>query len=583
METQDISLVITGPGGSGAIAAGELLLKTAAQIGYYGLLKKSFGPQIRGGESSAMLRLSCQHVECVGDCFHLMLVMDWKIITPFIDELRFNNETLIICEQANDEIPEVIRKSAAQVFPLPLTQLAKELKTSVNMISTGILAQLIGLPVSSLITITQQQFQGKQTELIDAAITGIETGYKYQLPLIWSARINCHSPVKTDWLYTGNQLIGLGALKAGIRFVAAYPITPATDLLEWLAINLNKVGGTLIQAEDELASINMVIGASYGGVPALTATSGPGLSLMSEALGLAVASEIPALVVNVNRGGPSTGIPTKSEQSDLNLALFGMHGDAPHIVTAPMAISDCAFTSGWSVYLAEQLQCPVIMLSDQFIGHSIIAAEKPRFFEGRAQRETAQPDENYQRYLNTESGISPMSIPGMANGMYTADGLTHDEQGLPCASANMQQLQLDKRLRKLQQYDYGQHWGQVDFAGELKIICFGSIRAIIFDALMRLIKKGINVSLITLRLLAPLPVKELQRELAGASHVIVIEQNHGAQLFHYLASLLFYQPDFSSQLHSYANPGPVPFCSAEIVLFIEQLLADNNHGERGDD
>lgn len=579
METRDISLVITGPGGAGAISAGELLLKTAAQMGYYGLLKKSFGPQIRGGESSTMLRLSTESVECLGDDFHLILVMDWKIITPFIDELKFNKDTLIICDQQSDQIPAAILNSHAQVCPLPLTSLARQLKTKINMIGTGLFAQLLGLPAALLTAIARQQFQDKQAEQIDSAILGIETGYDYQLPVNFPGLCNSDSQTKSCWLYTGNELIGLGALKAGIRFVAAYPITPATDLLEWLAVNLNKVGGTLVQAEDELSSINMIIGASYGGVPALTATSGPGLSLMSEALGLAIASEIPLLVVNVNRGGPSTGIPTKSEQSDLNLALFGMHGDAPHLVTAPIAISDCAFTSGWSVSLAEQLQCPVIMLSDQFIGHSIVATAKPPFYQGTAARQIAEPDDNYLRYLNTENGVSPMAIPGMANGMYTADGLTHDEQGLPSALADIHLQQLDKRRRKLLNYDYGPHWGQVDYSGDVKIICFGSIHAIILGALIPLIDKGIRASLITLRLLSPLPVKVLQTELAGASHVIVIEQNHGAQFFHYLASQLFDQPGLAHKFHSYAKPGPVPFRSAEIVQFIAQVVAENKKGE----
>ncbi len=583
MGTQDLSLVITGPGGEGVIAAGELLLKTAAQMGYYGLLKKSFGAQIRGGESSAMLRFSTESVECLGSVFQLMLVMDWKIITPFIDELAFNKDTLIICDQQSAEIPEAIINSQAQVCRIPLTKLAKQLKTQINMIGVGLLAQLLGLPVAQLAAITKQQFQHKEVALIDSAITGIETGYNYQLPVEFTALSNLDSHTKNYWLYTGNQLIGLGALKAGIRFVAAYPITPATDLLEWLAVNLDKVGGTLVQAEDELSSINMIIGASYGGVPALTATSGPGLSLMSEALGLAIASEIPLLVVNVNRGGPSTGIPTKSEQSDLNQALFAMHGDAPHIVTAPIGISDCAFTSGWSVNLAEQLQCPVIMLSDQFIGHSIVATAKPPFFQRTAERETAQPDDNYQRYLNTESGISPMAIPGMANGMYTADGLTHNEQGHPCTLANIQQQQLDKRQRKLLQYDYGPHWGQVDHCGDIKIICFGSIRSIIFDALTPLTNKGIDASLIALRLLAPLPIKQLQGALSAATHIIVIEQNHGGQLFHYLASQLFYQAGFSAKLHSFAKPGPVPFSSAEIVQFVEHATLLNKQGETAND
>ena len=494
MVTKDISLVITGPGGEGVIAAGELLLKTAALVGYHGLLKKSFGPQIRGGESSAMLRLSNENVECLGDVFDLILVMDWKIITPFIDEFAFNEDTLIICDQRSDEIPESVTSSQAQVLSIPLTLLAKQQKTQTNMIAVGLLARLLGLALTQLVAATREQFEHKDASLIDSAIAGIETGNDYQLSVEFPMLSDLEHQKKNDWLYTGNQLIGLGALKAGIRFVAAYPITPATDLLEWLAFNLDKVGGRLVQAEDELSSINMIIGASFGGIPALTATSGPGLSLMSEGLGLAITSEIPLLVVNVNRGGPSTGIPTKSEQSDLNLALYGVHGDAPHIVTAPIAISDCAFTSGWSVNLAEQLQCPVILLSDQFIGHSVVATTKPLFFQGIAQRERAEPDDDYQRYLDTESGVSPIAIPGTVNGMYTADGLTHDEQGIPSALASIQQQQLDKRQRKLLQYDYGQNWGQIEHSGDVKIICYGSIRAIILDALKLLTKKGINTS-----------------------------------------------------------------------------------------
>ncbi len=179
------------------------------------------------------------------------------------------------------------------------------------------------------------------------------------------------------WLLSGNEATALGAIRGGIRFAAAYPITPATEILEWLAPNLAKVGGTLLQAEDELAAINMIIGASFGGTPALTATSGPGLSLMIEALGLATSAEIPIVVVDVMRGGPSTGIPTKSEQADLNIAVYGMHGDAPHLVLAPQSVGDCVFTTQWATYLAETLQAPAIVLSDQFMGQSRAAIERP--------------------------------------------------------------------------------------------------------------------------------------------------------------------------------------------------------------
>ena len=201
-----------------------------------------------------------------------------------------------------------------------------------------------------------------------AAAAGSELGHPLSAPTRSTAK---------RWLISGNEAAALGAVRGGIRFAAAYPITPATDILEWLAANLARIGGVMLQAEDELASINMIIGASYGGTPALTATSGPGLSLMVEALGLATAAEIPIVVIDVMRGGPSTGIPTKAEQSDLNIAVYGVHGDAPHLVLAPQSVSDCVFTAQWSVYLAEALQAPAIVLSDQLIGQAQAAIARP--------------------------------------------------------------------------------------------------------------------------------------------------------------------------------------------------------------
>ena len=178
-------------------------------------------------------------------------------------------------------------------------------------------------------------------------------------------------------LISGNEAAGYGAIRGGVRFVAAYPITPATEMLEWMAPALAKVGGTLLQAEDELASINMIIGASYGGVPSLTATAGPGLALMTEGIGLAVSAEVPVVIVDVMRGGPSTGIPAKSEQSDLSFAVSGLSGDAPRLVLAPTSIADCLATTQWAVELAEALQAPAIVLSDQFMGQSRAIIDRP--------------------------------------------------------------------------------------------------------------------------------------------------------------------------------------------------------------
>ena len=244
------------------------------------------------------------------------------------------------------------------------------------------------------------------------------------------------------------QAAGLGALEAGIRFVAAYPITPASDVLEWMAGGLEQLGGQLLQAEDELAAINMIIGAAFGGVPAFTATSGPGLALMTESIGLAVASETPVTILNVMRGGPSTGIPTKSEQSDLNIALNCLHGDAPHLVLAPLDIADCVFTTGWAVHLAQRLQTAAIVLSDQFIGQSTAVVSEPlRYVPVEAVGASEEGD--YLRYRLTPDGISALAFPGDADHRYTADGLEHNEKGTPSAKQSDHQYQLDKRLHKL--------------------------------------------------------------------------------------------------------------------------------------
>jgi 2-oxoglutarate ferredoxin oxidoreductase subunit alpha len=348
-----------------------------------------------------------------------------------------------------------------------------------------------------------------------------------------------------------------------VRFVAAYPITPATELLEWLSTALPEVGGTLVQAEDELASINMVIGSSYGGVPALTATSGPGLSLMVEALGLAVAAEIPLVVVDVMRVGPSTGIPTKSEQSDLNIALHGLHGDAPHLVLAPNSVADCLQTTQWAVQLAEALQAPAIVLSDQFLGQARAVVDRPADVVVAPVRAVATASVAvYRRYALTPTGVSPMAIPGTAGVAYTADGLEHGERGLPSSQAADHFAQLDKRQRKLDSWNYGQAWADLegDLEAESAVVTFGSCTGPVREALARAAADGVAARFVSLRLLAPLPAERLAAALEGAVRVLVIEQNHSAQLYKYLRS----ECDLPGRVSSLHRAGALQFQPGEI-------------------
>jgi len=546
------------------MTAGNMLLEAAAHAGYYALMTRSSGPQIRGGEAAAMLRIATHPIDCMEDRFDVLAAVDWENVQRFNAEIPLDSASLIVGDPDQGDPPGVFGRSGATLASVPLKKLAKAVPDGrANMVLLGTVAALLGLPDEAIVRAVEKTL-GKRPAALAPSLAAVAAGRAaadaIELRYVLAAPPAASGP---RWLLTGNEAAGYGALKGGVRFVAAYPITPATELLEWMSPALAEVGGTLVQAEDELASINMVIGGSYGGVPALTATSGPGLSLMIEALGLAVAAEIPLVVVNVMRVGPSTGIPTKSEQGDLNIALHGLHGDAPHLVLAPNSVGDCLRTTQWAVQLAEALQAPAIVLSDQFLGQARAVVDRPADLDVAATRELAAADApGYRRYELTASGISPMAIPGTAGVAYTADGLEHGERGAPSSQAADHFAQLDKRRRKLEAWDYGDGWADLegDPAAPLAIVTFGSCTGPVREALARAAADGVVARLVSLRLLAPLPAARLAAALDGASRVLVIEQNHSAQLYKYLRG----ECDLPGRVGSLHRAGALQFHPGEI-------------------
>jgi 2-oxoglutarate/2-oxoacid ferredoxin oxidoreductase subunit alpha len=264
----------------------------------------------------------------------------------------------------------------------------------------------------------------------------------------------------------------------------------------------------------------------------------------------------------VMRGGPSTGIPAKSEQSDLSFAVAGLHGDAPRLVLAPTSIADCLVTTQWAVHLAEALQAPAIVLSDQFMGQSRAIIDKPVDANYVARRLTAAANvPDYKRYRDTKSGVSPMAIPGTPGVVYTADGLEHSEAGIPSSQSRDHRTQLDKRERKLAQHEYGPAWGDVDGEGDGAIITFGSATGPVREAAARAEARGCSVRVIALRLLAPIQSARLAEALKGVKRVLIVEQNHGAQLYRYLRGVA----DLPGQPRSYHRPGPLPLRPGELA------------------
>lgn len=568
LSATSLSIALTGSGGAGVMTAGQTLLDAAANCGLYGLMTRSTGPQIRGGEAAAMIRISSKPVQSPGDRFDVLLALDFANVQRFAAELPLDGASVIIADPAAGEMPVFLRDSGAAVALAPMAKLAKSIVGGrVSMIALGVLARLIGLPETAIVAAVAASIGRRKPEALAASEKAVLLGAQ-AAPEAPTPRLALPSaPPPRRWSITGNEATGFGALKGGVSFVSGYPITPATEILEWMAHALPQCGGVLMQAEDELASINMIIGASYGGAPSLTATAGPGLSLMVESLGLAVASEIPLVVVDVMRSGPSTGIATKSEQSDLNIAVYGLHGDAPHVVTAPLSVADCLLTSQWSVHLAESLQTPVIMLSDQSLGQARVVIDRPDDVVFPTKRLVLDaPAEGYERYSQTGSGVSPMAKPGFAGGQYTADGLTHNARGAPSSQAKDHVGQLDKRQRKLDAFDFGRHWAEIDGDGELAVLTWGSSSEPSREAVATARAAGVKVKLIALRLIAPAQPARLAAALEGVKRVLVIEQSHSGQFWRYLRA----HYDLPDDVVPIRCPGPLPIRPGEAYAHIQK-------------
>jgi 2-oxoglutarate ferredoxin oxidoreductase subunit alpha len=564
---ESVSIAITGAGGAGVMTAAQTLLDAAAKAGLYGLMTRSLGPQIRGGEAAAFVRVAKAPVACVDDRCDIMLALDWLNVERFAAEISLDEKSLLVFDAGEPDVPDRLGSSGAWLVPLPLKEKMKEQKgVRINMVALGVLATVLALSDAAVVTVLERSLGRKGAEALDLGLKGVALGSEIAQTIDHRFPLTPPAKPADRWNVSGNEAVGLGAIRGGVRFCAAYPITPATEILEWLAPNLEKVGGALLQAEDELASVNMIIGGSFGGTPSITATSGPGLALMMEALGLAVASETPIVVVDVMRGGPSTGIPTKSEQSDLNIALYGVHGDAPHLVTAASSIADCLFTTQWTVHLAERLQTAAIVLSDQSLGQSRAVVDRPADVVFMAGRERAEAcTEGFQRYAITASGVSPMAIPGTPGCQYVADGLEHSVTGRPSTAAEDHLVQLDKRARKLEQFDYGDQWADVVGDGPLAVVTWGASTGPAGEACARARAAGIETRLISLRLLAPAQTDKFAAALHGVECMLVVEQSHSRQFYRYLRA--FY--DLPRDVKVFNRPGPLPIRPGEVLHHIQ--------------
>jgi len=578
----EVSFSIVGSGGDGAVAAGEIAALACAADGLHVIKTEAYGPQIRGGESSSSVRVSATPIFAQAGAVDALVVFSWSDFARFANEITLAPDAVVFYE-ADDAPPE---NAAGNLISIAFNKLAPKAK---NMIALGVVAPLLGLPLDGIRAAICQRFAKKSQAVIDANLSAFDQGVILSRPFdslrslragsdgegSQVAKLEILHSARNDakLLMSGNEAAAVGAIHAGCSFFAGYPITPSSEVLHFLGEWLPKIGGTSLQTEDELSAIGAVIGASFAGAKAMTATSGPGLSLMSEMLGLSSIAEIPSVIFNVQRGGPSTGLPTKSEQSDLLHALHASHGDTPRVVLACCDVEDAFHTTVDAFNIAEEFQVPVIVLSDQLIAQRRETIESASLVHDVVQRRLAEPSDDgaYRRYLDTIDGVSPMSIPGIADGMYQTNGLEHDEVGRPSSMFVVHEKMNAKRYRKMDaiagRYRLYRKFGSDH--PDLGILCWGSSAGPVREAVEALNVSDLRVCAFVPRILSPLPTRELQAFVNDCEELLVIELSYSAQFHQYLRS----QIDLPrAKTHVLARSGGKSLATAEVIAAVRQLL-----------
>ncbi len=451
-----------------------------------------------------------------------------------------------------------------------------------NTIVLGLLAGWLGLPPASLLAGLRKRFAKKSADVLAGNERAFQAGIVFAEahPLPTDRRLEPpRTPGVRRLLTDGNDMCGAAAIFAGCTFFSGYPITPSTEIMQFLGREIWRYGGTMLQAEDEIAGIGAVVGASFAGRKAMTATSGPGMSLKSEMLGLATIAELPLVCVNVQRGGPSTGIPTKSEQSDLFQAAFSAHGDAVRPVLAPTSVGDVFRMTVEAFNIAEQYQTPVILLSDAEIAQRkeiVDPIDTSAFTVVERRRPNERELEHYARFQLTESGISPISHPGMAAGNYLASGIEHTEGGAPTASGEMHATMNEKRIHKLaalkSRRDLFAIEGDPD--APIALVSWGSVAGVALEAAERARREGIRVKLLVPRLLYPVSEEIYEDFFASVKAGLVIEQSHQGQLYRVIRMYV----DVPRGLESLARSGSNPIAPDEVLERVRRMATALQRG-----
>lgn len=535
---------IGGEAGFGIMAAGTMLARAFARRGYHVMATNEYPSLIRGGHNIVTVRVAVKPFASMNRDVHILVALHNGAVELHKDEL--NENALVVFDPKDHQWKLEDFPKPAVLLPVPLSELVQSAGGTPimrNTVALGVTVALLGADFSVLEEVIHDQFKKKNQKIIDANVTIAKAGFVFvKKTFAKEANMNLSPTEKKEdqLVINASESLGVGAYRAGVKFAAIYPMTPINALITFLADHAKDLNIVYKQPEDEIAGINMALGASMAGVRSMVATSGGGFALMVEGLSLAGMMELPVVIDLGMRAGPATGMPTYTEQGELQFVIHAGHGEFPRIILAP---SDAAETYALTIdafNLADRYQIPVFILTDKYLNESQWCVAKAKFTSevvidrGKLVKDNELPaDGSFKRYrLDVTDGVSPRSVPGQKGGVYFANGYEHDETGHVTETSAMRISQAGKRLKKLEAIKKDIQPPNVygDAEAEITFVSWGSCRGAILDAMDMLRAKGKTAKLVHFTWLYPFPEEAALTSLSAATRLIDVEQNATGQL-----------------------------------------------------
>jgi 2-oxoglutarate ferredoxin oxidoreductase subunit alpha len=543
--TADLNWAIGGEAGDGIDSTGKIFAQALSRAGRHVFTSKDFASRIRGGYTAYKIRTAVDPVESVVDRLDVLIALTERTVEENLDELH--EGSVIIYDGERTMMQDFEAPEGMVGLDVPLRSLAEDAGGAImrNVVALGAACAVADFPIDHLDESLEKRFGEKGAQIVENNQQAARVGEEYVAEHyeVGGSGYELETTDADYVLLNGDEAIGMGAIAAGCRFYAGYPITPATAVMEYLTGRLEERGGHVVQAEDELSAINLALGAARAGARSMTATSGPGIDLMTETFGLVATSETPLVVVDVMRSGPSTGMPTKQEQGDLNTLLAGGHGEVPRFVLAPTTIAECFHKTVEAFNLAERYNTPIFVASDLSLAvteqtyapeefdMSAVEIDRGPLVEDEADLEPWLDDEGrFQPHADTPDGVSPRSRPGQAGGAHMTTGLEHDELGRRTEDTEVRMAQVEKRQRKFDTATEAEDWRPREFGepdADTLVLSWGSNEGPMREALSFLAEDGIDVRFLSVPYLSPR--FDLQAAVDAAERVMVVECNATGQ------------------------------------------------------